>query len=104
MHIQSKDQRKNLDFILENLSRFYQEVFSMQENSSVDFKELQRSLCVKCGKHFTNKKGLKQHIMRMHNSTKKRQQLTKNDTVPIITLEEEVNVTSLPDESTSDNL
>ena len=97
LHIQSKDKEKNLDFILESLSRFYDEVCSLQETTldAVSYKELQRSLCAKCGKYFTNKKGLKQHVLRMHNSVSKRVKLgkahpTPNDDmpVPIITLEE----------------
>ena len=64
LHIQSGDQQKNMEFILEKLSMFYREARSMQRAvlTVVDFKEMQRSLCGKCGKNFTNKRGLKQHI------------------------------------------
>ena len=108
IHIQSKDKEKNLDFILESLSRFYNEVCAMSEVSpeSVKYKELQRSLCAKCGKYFINKKGLKQHILRMHSSTTKRMKVDKvkpapnivgdkSIPVPCVTLEEEVVIGSV---------
>ena len=37
-------------------------------NSAIEYKDLARSICIKCGKNFTNKKGLKQHVIRMHSS------------------------------------
>ena len=71
LHIQSKDQARNLDFILESLSKFYGEVCKVQNtaaNSAIEYKDLARSICIKCGKNFINKKGLKQHVIRMHSS------------------------------------
>ena len=29
-------------------------------------KSMEKSICLECGKNFTSKKGLKQHVMRMH--------------------------------------
>ena len=72
LHIQSKNQEKNLDFILESLSKFYHEVCTIRStvHDSLSYKELERSLCIKCGKYLATKKGLKQHIIRMHSSKK----------------------------------
>ena len=93
LHIQSGDQSKNLDFILEKLSMFYREVCQTQENTSIDFKELHRSQCGKCGKSFTNKRGVKQHIMRKHSSiNKKRRSSQSKPDDKVITLEEHVDV------------
>ena len=116
LHIQSKDKEKNLEFILESLSRFYNEVCSMPDVSqeAINYKELQRSLCAKCGKYFTNKKGLKQHVLRMHSSLNKRMNKDKAKHVasvtieqsnpsPRVTLEEEVVVSSV-DEDTPSNM
>ena len=97
LHIQSGDQGKNLDFILEKLSMFYREVCQTQENTSIDFKELHRSQCGKCGKSFTNKRGVKQHIMRMHSSiNKKRISSQSKPDDKVITLEEHVDVATPP--------
>ena len=73
LHIQSKDQDRNLEFILEKLSLFYREVCELKktENPSIKCREIERSLCGKCGKTFINKRGLKQHILRTHMSVKK---------------------------------
>ena len=81
LHIQSKDQLTNLEFILEKLSMFYREVCVMEQqgSSAMEFRELQRSLCGKCGKYFTNKKGLKQHMIRMHSSKKSAASKIKTD-------------------------
>ena len=38
--------------------------------TSYEFKNGQKSVCDKCGKYFTNKKGVKQHMLRMHSSRK----------------------------------
>ena len=92
-HIQSRDQNKNLQFILENLSMFYSEVLEIygSPNSELGFRQTQRSLCSKCGKSFTNKKGVKQHILRMHSSTSKKIRQTKINqtgkqvTIPTVT-------------------
>ena len=72
LHIQSRDQAKNLEFVLEKLSTFYREVCKINEvtMTSFEFKNGQRSVCEKCGKYFTNKKGVKQHMLRMHSSRK----------------------------------
>ena len=60
LHIQSGDQNKNLEFILECLSLFYREVCCMTEKvaAAVDYKEMQRSLCGKCGKLMSIKRDL----------------------------------------------
>ena len=72
LHIQSGNQVKNLEFIIEKLSTFYREVCKMNEviMTSFEFKNGQKSICDKCGKYFTNKKGVKQHMLRMHSSRK----------------------------------
>ena len=59
LHIQSGDQSKNLEFIMDKLSLFYREVCLSQPAgcSSIELKEMQRAHCGKCGKQFTNKKG-----------------------------------------------
>jgi hypothetical protein len=46
-----------MDVILEKLSMFYRKARSMQRSAltAVDFKEMQRSLCGKCGKYLTKK-------------------------------------------------
>ena len=48
---------------------FYKEVLKTQEigsSSALALKEMQRAACGKCGELFSNKKGVKQHILRMH--------------------------------------
>ena len=54
LHIQSKDQKRNLEFILEKLSLFYREVCEMKKNENLpinyNHKDIERSLCGKCGK------------------------------------------------------
>ena len=69
IHIQGKSQKKNLEFIMERLSMFYFEVSVIEVDASkaIILKDLQRSHCIKCGKFFTNKRGLKQHVVKMHN-------------------------------------
>ena len=55
------------------MSTFYQEVCRQMDKDPVlhGIKAMQRAMCAKCGKSFTNKKGVKQHILRMHiNKTK----------------------------------
>ena len=67
LHIQSADQKKNLEFIMDKLALFYKEVCITQDNhpsSVMKFKN--RAMCPKCGKLFTNKIGFKQHILGMH--------------------------------------
>ena len=58
----------NLEFIMEKMSSFYHEVISMKENSlqAQKLKWMGKALCGDCGKQFMNKKGVKQHILRMH--------------------------------------
>ena len=72
LHIQSGSQEKNLEFIIDKLSMFYREVCKLNEvtMTSFEFKNIQRSICGKCNKYFTNKKGVKQHMLRMHSSRK----------------------------------
>ena len=73
LHIQSRDQKINLVFIMDNLSLFYREVcYSQQTPSALELKNMQRAMCPKCGKLFTNKKGVKHHILRMHIRKSKR--------------------------------
>ena len=40
-------------------------------------------MCVRCGKYFTNKKGLKGHILRMHTSNRKKPLVSHHDQMPI---------------------
>ena len=83
LHIQSKNQEKNLDFVLESLSKFYHEVCTIKStvHDSLSYRELERSLCIKCGKYFATKKGLKQHVIRMHTSKKLMKDKTNVDGV-----------------------
>ena len=94
LHIQGGDQNKNLDFILEKLSKFYREVCFLQETTSkaLELRDLHRSLCIICGKHFTNKRGLKQHIIRIHDNKTKKIVVNKKDMEISVTLDEIVNV------------
>ena len=89
LHIQSRDQQKNLEFIIEKLSVFYQEV------NNLALKELQPPLriydkvtCTQCGKQFVNKGGLKRHLLRMHAIKNVSIEACTSD---IFTLEESVN-------------
>ena len=51
---------------------------------------MQRAYCGKFGKQFTNKKGVKQHMLRMHiNKTKKVEEISNDQET--VTLEEETN-------------
>ena len=56
LHIQGRDQSKNSEFILEKLSLFYRELWEMQRNAvqSLNYKDMERSLCGKCEKTSTN--------------------------------------------------
>ena len=68
IHVQSGSQERNLAFIMDKLSSFYHEVVA-SHNDVMTVKEvrnMEKALCGQCGKHFSNKKGVKQHIMRMH--------------------------------------
>ena len=102
LHIQSGDQTRNLEFIIENLSLFYKEVNLVPDTLSLmsDHKELGRSMCVRCGKYFTNKKGLKAHILRMHTSNRKKQVDNQIDQLPI-TLDESVENHSTKNETSN---
>ena len=106
LHIQSGDQNKNLDFILEKLSMFYRDVITIPQEklAAVEMKEMQKSLCGRCGKTFTNKRGLKQHIMRMHSSIAKRKQINKVVNVETVTLEEEPEVVQTPKRAVPNNM
>jgi hypothetical protein len=57
LHIQSNDQRKNLEFIMENLASFYKEVCAMDPNFMQVMKPklMEKAQCPQCGKHFTKK-------------------------------------------------
>ena len=50
LHIQSNDQRKNLEFMMENLASLLCEVCAMNPNL------MEKAQCPQCGKHFINKK------------------------------------------------
>ena len=58
---------------MDKLCLFYQEVglSKLAVCSSLELKEMQRAPCRRCGKEFTNKKGVKQHINRMHGQKSK---------------------------------
>ena len=92
LHIQSGDQARNLEFILETLSLYYKEVSLACESlvNNRELKDLGRSMCVKCGKYFTNKRGLKAHMLRMYTSLKKKKVGSGLDEQTPITLEESV--------------
>ena len=68
IHIQGGDQSANLEFVVEKLPLFYNEVNRSKGAGilSQEIKSIQRAMCGKCGKSFINKKGVKQHILRMH--------------------------------------
>ena len=74
LHIQSGDQIVNLNFILDKLSLFYREVCTLQNKASPALEVKQRSMCPKCKKMFTNIKGVKQHIIRMHGQKSKKEE------------------------------
>ena len=59
LHIQGKNQKKNLEFIMEKLAMFYFEVCVLDENISkaIVLKDLQRAHCLECGKIFVNRSG-----------------------------------------------
>ena len=68
IHIQSGNQKANLDFVMDTMANLYQEVCK-QVQLDIDprkIRAVQRAICGKCGKNFINKKGVKQHILRMH--------------------------------------
>ena len=102
IHIQGRNQKKNLDFIMEKLSMFYFEVCVMDDNASkaIVLKDLHRSHCIKCGKYFTNRRGLKQHVARMHPSTVKELSRTEKSQINSVILDEVMKVTR-PSESIS---
>ena len=87
LHIQSGDQDKNLDFILEKLSMFYREVCET-DPKVLQIKDMQRSVCVICSKNFTNKRGLKQHMIRMHGNKTSKTINSGNKHIEQVTLEE----------------
>ena len=68
LHIQSRSQNKNLGFIMDNLATYYQEVCSINNDSlqSLKLRWLEKAQCGECGKQLMNKKGLKLHIVRIH--------------------------------------
>ena len=98
IHIQSGDQQANMEFIMDKLSAMYQEVITL-ENQPIFFlmiKQMEKSVCGQCGKQFTNKKGVKQHMQRMH-TTKK----ANKSNVETITLEETVQIGNSPPKNIS---
>ena len=82
IHIQSGNQNMNLEFILDCLLLFYREVCCMAVNTDLEDKAVQKSVCGKCGKQFVNKKGLKQHVQRMHSSKREKRLPVKS--TPIV--------------------
>ena len=57
------------------LSIFFREVCSLNKDSLSAFDEvrnMQRAVCGICGTHFTNKKGVRQHILRIHEGKEKK--------------------------------
>ena len=80
IHVQSRDQQANIEFIMDKISSMYQEVANLKEQpqKALKMKQMERSLCGECGKLFTNKKGLKQHIIRTHLSKEEMCSKTKN--------------------------
>ena len=72
LHIQSNDQRKNLEFMMENLASLLCEVCAMNPNFMQVMKAtfMEKAQCPQCGKHFINKKGVKQHTMRINSENK----------------------------------
>ena len=59
IHIQGGNQKANLDFVMDTMASFYQEVCKLMDNLAVphNIKTVQRAICGKC---------VKQHILRMH--------------------------------------
>ena len=83
IHIQSRDQEKNLEFIMDKLALFYREV-CLHKPVETAALEVQKACCGNCGKQFKDKKGLKQHMLRIHVQKVKRVEAEKE----CITLEE----------------
>ena len=67
IHIQSGNQERNLEFIIDKLALFYKEVCLLKpvETPSPAL-EIQKSICGNCGKQFKDKRGVKQHMLRIH--------------------------------------
>ena len=68
------------------------------ETGIKEIKSIQRAMCGKCGKSFINKKGVKQHILRMHvGKTKLSDENSISAQALPVSLEEEVvNTNQLP--------
>ena len=69
IHVQGKDQAMNLEFIVEKMSLYYQEACTIKYQNVTSVQNVEWSekvTCCKCGKQYTNKKGLKVHLLRMH--------------------------------------
>ena len=77
---------------MDKLALFYKEVCITQDNPSSVMKSKNRAMCPKYGKLFTNKKGVKQHILRMHVQEAKLNE-SKTET---ITLEESPDIIPHP--------
>ena len=79
-------QQANIEFIIDKLSSMYQEVVCLQRQSASAqmVKQMEKSLCGQCGKKFTNKKGVKQHMIRMHTNK------TVKSNIETVTLEETI--------------
>ena len=104
LHIQSGDQKRNFEFVFDSLSLFYREVCTLQGKTAVEDKSNQKSVCPKCGKQFVNKKGLKQHIQRMHTNTEKSKKVGKSNTsiVQIMNRSSEDDQSSINNEQSGD--
>jgi hypothetical protein len=104
LHIQSGDQKKNFEFIIDKLSLFYREACMMKAEalSAMEFNNMDRSVCLKCGKYFTNKKGVKQHMLRMH-SNKKEAETIIDSGISLDAEKEPPRIASDNEESTKDD-
>ena len=90
IHIQGGNQKANLDFVMDTMSSFYTEICKTIDNNetiSHGIKALQRAMCGKCGKSFTSKKGVKQHILRIHVNKARKLKNNEGD-IAEVTLEE----------------
>ena len=93
IHIQSGDQGRNLEFIMDKLSLFYREVclFTPVETAALN---MQKAICGNCGKQFKDRKGVKQHMLRIHVQKVKRVETEREVNKSIITLEESSHASS----------
>ena len=59
---------------MDNLASYYQEVCSISSEylESLKLRWMENAQCGECGKQYTNKKVLRQHIIRMHQKRTKK--------------------------------